>query len=376
MLPSNPAVSLVQNYLRNQQGVIEVAKSAPDQLLVTVGERVQATVTGQLPNGRFAVLVKDQLLDLNLPRNTQPGAQLELIVASKSPKLTFLLPQAASLESKQQTPGVALSQTGKMLGEMLAKQPGVEAKAATVQQQMPLFEGVPQPLQIASRLASSLVESGLFYESHQAEWVNGERPLQSLLKEPQSQLTNRGEPQVVAKEPRLPHMPDAKAVLVERVQSSVSTSPSVQTESAPLRTEFAPQSAQVLTQPEQAVRHLVQQQVQLLENHPLVWQGQAWPGQPLQWKLELENESDPAHSDAEPQRVWQTRLDMSLPRLGDVGVVASMRGGQFTLRFEAGNEETVSLLRKNQSELAGRFEAAGLPLLMSQVHHHVDETDT
>ena len=35
MLPGNPAVSLVQNYLRAQQGVIEVARSAPEQLLLT-----------------------------------------------------------------------------------------------------------------------------------------------------------------------------------------------------------------------------------------------------------------------------------------------------------------------------------------------------
>lgn len=160
MLPSNPAVSLVQNYLRSQQGVIEVAKPTPDQLALTVGERVQATVTGQLPNGRFAVLIKDQLLDLNLPRNTQPGELLELVVAAKEPRLAFLLSQSQNPRpEQQQATGVALSQVGKQLGEMLN---GAGSKVATLQQQAPLFEEMPEPAQLAQQLATRLTESGLF----------------------------------------------------------------------------------------------------------------------------------------------------------------------------------------------------------------------
>ena len=375
MLPSNPAVSLVQNYLRSQQGVIEVAKTGPDQLLlVTVGERVQATVTDQLPNGRFAVLIKDQLLDLNLPRNTQPGEQLELTVASKEPRLTFLLSQASLPEARQPSAGVALSQTAKLLGDLVAGQQGAGTQAATVQQSIPLFEGAPQPAQLAAQFASRLAESGLFYESHQAEWANGERPLQALLREPQAQLSERGAAQNGAGEANASQSAnkDARAMPVAPQSAGASTLNLVEGEA--LRAEMLSSSAQMAAQPEQSVRHLVQQQVQLLENHPLVWQGQAWPGQALQWQLELENERDPAHPEADAQRIWQTRLAMNLPVLGDVGVVASLRDGQFTLRFEAGNENTVALLRRNQAMLASRFEAAGLPLVMSQVHHHVDET--
>lgn len=369
MLPSSSAVSLVQNYLRTQQGVIEVAKPAPDQLLLTVGERVQATVTDRLPNGRFAVLIKDQLLDLNLPRNTQPGEQLEMIVAGKEPRLSFLLSQASLPEVKNQSAGVALSQTGRMLGDLIAGQQGGENDAATVQQSSPLFEGKPQPVQLATQLASRLAESGLFYESHQAEWVNGERPLQSLLREPQAQLVGRDDLQ----NGEVHRSNNASQPMQETRQASSSSSRALQANES--RSDVSLQQlSQQPVQSDQGVRHLVQQQVQLLENHPLIWQGQAWPGQALQWRLELENERDPEQPAGEQQPVWQTRLDMSLPRLGAVGVMASMRGGQFTLRFEAVNEETVSLLRRSQAVLANRFEAAGLSLVMSQVHHHVDET--
>ncbi|SFM98663.1 hook-length control protein FliK [Formivibrio citricus] len=366
MLPSNPAVSLVQNYLRTQQGVIEVAKPTPDQLLLTVGERVQATVTDQLPNGRFAVLIKDQLLDLNLPRNTQPGEQLELVVAGKEPRLTFLLSQSLQTEIKNQPAGVALSQTARLLGDLVGQQQ-VGNKAATVQQSAPLFEDIPHPEKLASQLASRLAESGLFYESHQAEWVNGERPLQSLLREPQAQFAERkaldaAQVTNAAKQMQVAQFGNTASFALQEKGGET------------LKAEVMPQPAQLQGQPEQTVRHIVQQQVQLLESHPLVWQGQAWPGQTLQWQLEVENEREAGQSEGEPQRTWQTRLDMNLPRLGEVGVVATLRGGQFTLRFEASNENTVSLLQRSQSILAGRFEAAGLLLVMSQVHHHVDET--
>lgn len=385
MLPSNPAVSLVQNYLRSQQGVIEVAKPTPDQLALTVGERVQATVTGQLPNGRFAVLIKDQLLDLNLPRNTQPGELLELVVAAKEPRLAFLLSQSQNPRpEQQQATGVALSQVGKQLGEMLN---GAGSKVATLQQQAPLFEEMPEPAQLAQQLATRLTESGLFYESHQAEWVSGDRTLQSLLREPQARLpaeANRSEAQNVPRQPlpdqaRTVSQGSARTISPELARANSETQQvSVRADADQPRAlaEASAQQAKGVAPPEQAVRHLVQQQVQLLENHPLVWQGQAWPGQPLQWQLQLENEKEAARPELDAQQVWQTRLDLDLPRLGSIGVSATLRAGQFSLRFEAGSTETVALLRSSLSQLADRFELAGLHLATTQVHHHVDEIDS
>lgn len=385
MLPSNPAVSLVQNYLRSQQGVIEVAKPTPDQLALTVGERVQATVTGQLPNGRFAVLIKDQLLDLNLPRNTQPGEQLELVVAAKEPRLAFLLSQSQNPRpEQQQAPGVALSQAGKQLGEILN---GAGSKVATLQQQAPLFEEMPEPAQLAQQLATRLTESGLFYESHQAEWASGDRTLQSLLREPQAQLSedvNRSETKDVSRQ-ALPEQARTVSQGAPRTVSPELARANSETQQVSVRAdadrpralvEASAQQAKVVASPEQGVRHLVQQQVQLLENHPLVWQGQAWPGQPLQWQLQLENEKDAVRPELEAQQVWQTRLDLDLPRLGAIGVSATLRAGQFSLRFEAGSTNTVALLRSSLSQLADRFELAGLHLAMTQVHHHVDEIDS
>lgn len=364
MLPSSSTVSLVQNYLRTQQGVVEVAKPETGQLLLTVGERVQATVTDQLPNGRFAVLIKDQLLDLNLPRNTQPGEQLDLTVISKEPKLTFALTSTLqdSGNTGQQT-GVALSQAGKLLNTLLS-QTDSSPQAATLKQSLPLFEGMPKPEELANQLSSRLADSGLFYESHQAEWVNGNRSLQSLLREPQAKQSNN-ELQLHGQDRNSSHI--------------AASNPSTQETGKPASTgslsSLSVQQAELLNT-DQGLRQLVQQQLKLVENHPLVWQGQAWPGQDLSWKLELENETGPADVEAETTHVWKTHLNLDLPRMGQLGVVASLRNGQFSLQFEAGKAETVAALQQNQNLLLNRFSAAGLSLVSSLVCQHVEENDT
>jgi len=345
MIPGNPTVSQLQNFLRAQQGVVEAVRTSPDQLLLTVGERVQATVTAQLPSGRFAVLIKDQLLDMNLPRNTQPGEKMELTVASKDPRLTFVLtPQAAAQPGAQQS--VALSQAAQRLADLFLGK-NVPSNA-TVQQSTPLFEGEPQPAQLAGQLASRLSESGLFYESHQAQWVQGQRALHVLLREPQAQLQPS------------PSSP---------TQPSQSPAPTNANAAAETRPNVLAAEKPALPQAEVAVaaNRLVQQQLAVLEDKPLLWLGQAWPGQPLRWETELENERDPEQPDLEAAQVWQTRLDLDLPRLGELGVNATLRQGQFQLRFAALKPETRELLQQNLALLSEHFAAAGLPLASAQI---------
>ena len=381
MLPSSSSVSQIQQFVRAQQGVIEVARTSPDQLLLTVGERVQATVTGQLPNGRFAVLVKDQLLDLNLPSNTQPGEQLELVVASKDPKLTFVLaqnnPQAQGTPLKGE---VAFSQTAKLLGELVPKQEGGLARPATLLQAEPLFEGVPQTDKLAATLASRLAESGLFYESHQAEWVNGERQLAALLKEPQAKLATDSRP--LQANVATPNQVDAEENTLLAGKTSLAQASLSLPESAAKNESIQQAVARAMAEigqakgAEQHVKHLVQQQLALLENNPLLWQGQAWPGQELTWQTELKNEGERLSYEYEQNKVWQTRLDLSLPHMGEIGVVTIFREGKFELRFEVAKEETSQLVKQHQMLLAERFALAGLTISATQVFMSLDEKDT
>ena len=58
---------------------------------------------------------------------------------------------------------------------------------------------------LASALARFVDQSGLFYESHLTQWVMGQRPLSTLLQEPQASLRNP------AQAPASPQAPSASA---------------------------------------------------------------------------------------------------------------------------------------------------------------------
>ncbi|STQ90589.1 flagellar hook-length control protein FliK [Iodobacter fluviatilis] len=343
MLPGTSPISLVQHYLKAQEGVAEVTRISADDVRYTVGERVHATVASLLPNGRFAVLIKDQLLDLNLPRNTEPGEKLDLTVVTSNPKLTFSINSGAA-QQPALPQEMALSQGARFLSSLLAKgEAGKDGLASVLNQAQPLFEGVPDTAKLADKLAQKLADSGLFYESHQAEWVNGERPLQALLKEPQAGLL---------KEPL--HNTAASSDGAEKNTALISPK-----ENGTEKPALAPDASA-------ALRHLVQQQLDVLEQRPVVWNGQAWPGQAVRWEVAPENEREASGRQEEMQRSWQSRMDLQLPNLGDVGIVAVLRNGEFSLRFEA-SAETADKIRAETKSLQNRFEAAGLTLVSSQV---------
>lgn len=357
MLAGNMSSTLLSQYLRGLQGVVEAVKLSADDIRLTVGEKVQATVTNQLPNGRFAVLIKDQLLDLNLPRNTQPGEKLDLTVVSKSPNLTFSLGSQEAKLPAAQAPNVELSKGGALLNQILAKTS--DGKPAILQQALPLFMAKPDTAQLAGQLAGRLAESGLFYESHQAEWVSGHRPLQSLLREPQANLSLSQSQNGLNQENVSNKASDVASQQLAEKGVKLSQNQELIQQTLLKKADDIP--------PEQAMRQLVRQQVDLLEQRPLIWQGNAWPGQPLKWELELQNEQESTAELSAEQRQWQTKLDLNLPKLGELGVVATMVQGQFSLRFNAVDEKTVDLLKQHQPDLLQRFAAAGLNLVQSQV---------
>ncbi|SMC23468.1 hook-length control protein FliK [Andreprevotia lacus DSM 23236] len=359
MLPGNTAISILQQYLKVQEGLFDVIRPAESgELRFTVGERVQATVTGQLPGGRFAVLVKDQLLDLNLPRNTEPGEKLVLDVVADQPKLTFALverqPPAAQQQNNAhptaagapQPEQAALSKGAQFLSTVLG---GKDEATASLQltQAEALFEGTPDPAQIASRLQQKVAESGLFYESHQVEWAGGQRPLQALLREPQNQPAQASAAQQPVANPAAA---DADTPLM--------------TDRAQLQSAALSSLAVQGGDDRPPIQSLVQQQLNALEQKPLVWQGQAWPGQPMRWQLQTQDGGErDANSpdDAEAMR-WQSRLDLHLPSLGNVSISTDLFQGRFSLRFQTDTPEAAQRLQAGQQQLGQQFVAAGLTL--------------
>ncbi|WP_028454376.1 flagellar hook-length control protein FliK [Chitinilyticum litopenaei] len=414
MLPGNTPVSLVQNYLRVQQGVIEtVRQPETTALLLTVGERVSATVQGLLPNGRFAVLVKDQLLDMNLPRNTQPGTQLDLTVLEADEQIRFALEQKPAAQPQSAGTPVSLSGAAQRLQDLLARLPGGESKVVLSRAE-PLFSGPPDTAKLAGQLAASLGESGLFYESHQAQWVKGERSLPQILREPQALLSlaqaataqdaaaSAGKPAAgmgltallnqIAEVVRNPQEADAGPDVQQTPESKAP--PGAGTAERPAAAAPQTQAERELDMNRvsnelagrqlldalggkaegkdgelamQQLRQLVQQQLDLADQRPLHWQGQAWPEQKLDWSLSWERDAQEADNPDASERRWTSRMELDMPQLGKVSILLTLQGQQFAVRFAPEVSATSATLASHLDVLTARFSAAGLELAQALV---------
>ncbi|HEY9102730.1 flagellar hook-length control protein FliK [Chitinimonas sp.] len=388
MIPANALVASLQNYIRTADiPLVQVVDALQEiQQLFTIGEQVRAQVTGQLPSGRYSVLVKDQLLDLNLPRNTEEGEQLDMRVLANSPRLTFLLerqPGNVPLPQPQQAPpdtssSVDLSETARFLGNLLAESAGEEAPVQTrtqvlTQPLMATLAAAPDTVKLADALKQALSESGLFYESHLAQWSNGERTLQQLLTEPQAKAFELLRQQIEQQRPATAAEPGKNARPAVEARASDVMLPADKDRQVSERASQAlgagllDGNTQELDNMPATARQLVQQQLQVLDQRQVVWQGQAWPGQPLRWEIEEDGQGR-SGEEADRPKVWRTRLHLTLPHLGSVeALISLMDGSRLEVGFRVKQSDTAAKIRDAQPRLQAQLEAAGLDLRANQV---------
>lgn len=372
----NDVLSQLQVLLKKSTPLIETGGQGADEpLKFTPGQQVQAKVLAALPNSRFLVQVDDRHLDLNLPRNTQPGNNVELRFVGNQPRPTFILANDAP-----QAPGrapVNLSDTARFIGALLNKAKEMAAQAETpLARSAPVMPGAPaDPKQLAVALRSALAQSGLFYESHQAQWVAGQRSLGELLKEPQAQLSqprafaDAQRPEATSSAPtpggdtRAPTSPRADMMPPPNQSSQMAApAPEEAASRAPAR-EF---TGGVREQPAADPIHastapVVQQQLDVLDTRQVVWQGQVWPGQLMHWQIEERDARD--HSGAESASEWQTQLALTLPSLGEVGAQLRLSAQGIRIELTAAQSDTAQRLLQATAELKAGFDRADLNLV-------------
>ena len=369
--------------------LLEVAKAPLETPQLVPGQRLQATVLASLGNGRFQAQIGEQVLDMNLPKNTQPGEKLDLTFVTSQPRLTFVMSRDISrdilLPQGAKKSDVSISDTARFLGALLDKAASrSSSEAVPLTKTAPVLSAAPgNTPALAQALQKTVSQSGLFYESHQAQWVTGQRPLADLLQEPQAQLSRPGLLQGQSGPERASPAPTQAGQSAAETQASAKPSP----QSAPVHSQIARPLAELLpgqsaaeTQvsakplPQSDPVHpqtapLVQQQMELLDSRQVVWQGQIWPGQLMDWKIEerAAREQGPAES-AE----WQTSLHLDLPRLGDVTATLQLSAMGIRLAFKVTEAATADTMRIHQSELQQSMSDAGLSLASLSVEA-VDE---
>lgn len=334
---------MIHNDIQNQLALlvktsaaplIEVAQDVTQTPQWVPGERLPAYILASLPNGRFQVQIEDQVLDMNLPRNSEPGQTVELTFISSAPRMTFALANdlAKALPTNS---GVSLSETAKFLGALLQKGKAESAPLAAANA-APVLSGPPATIQdFAAALRTALSQSGLFYESHQAQWVSGERSFSSLLQEPQAKLP--------ISQPIAGNTPNQSAIDAKPAAAELTTGIN----------SSGSDAVHPLAAP------IVHQQLETLDTRQIVWQGQVWPGQNMDWRIEEDEARHASEYEDEVPR-WRTRLHLDLPGLG--GVTARLaidtRGVRVEMTAERG--DSASLLRGEIAKLANSMEASGL----------------
>jgi hypothetical protein len=317
------------------------------------GDRFAAQIQKALPDGTFEALVDGKTIKLALPQSARPGETLELVVARQTPRAVLAHPvETAPPTAAAAATRPALSPTGQLISFLLTGQPAPEA--ARLANGAPLAPGGAvnaQTLQPALRQALS--ESGLFYESQQARWVAGKVDTETLLRQPQGQLSQVATaPNVAAAVRSAAGLPWAGAGAAEAEVAADSTR-------AATGTPAASAAAAARGGAMERLMPVMHQQLDALATHHYLWQGQAWPGQAME--LEIEDPPDEA-AEGGDEVPWKTTLRLTLPELGGVEARMELDRSGIRIRITAEAPDSVRSLNATRTELASALEAANVPL--------------
>ncbi len=409
MLPAN-LISALQALTKSGNNPNSVTSNAPGPAAkLEPGQQFQGTVQSKVSEGMFKVQVAGQTLQMRLPGNIQSGDVIRLVVVSTQPRITFSMAASTNPLSTPEEIGSSARMLSDLAGSPL-EHPVVQQLGSKAVWQA--GQTATDAKSLAGALRETLGKSGLFYESHQAQWVRGERSTNQLLAEAQNVLTGRnlfqpsaviprstpndgsmsgtttpqesnepagqagtpppetktGQPPASGSDAALPAArelsrdnsapgtADAQKLKAPTGQAG-SAAPDTKTEQSASTGSNSLPVAKELVQ-------LVQQQLHTLENHHLVWQGQIWPGQQMQWEIQGEPEHQATQQD---ERQWSTEIELDLPRLGGVHARLVFAGSGLRLTLHAADPATAELFKRSLPALKDTLAGADIPLLAAVV---------
>lgn len=346
MNPADVASSLKALAL-TQKPLITATSAASATTAFEPGQKFQASVQAQLAPGIFKVQVADQLLQLHLPGTIRTGDKITLQVVSLLPRLTFNMAASANpLSTSDQ-----LSATAHLLSS-LTQQP-LEKSFVRPTNSAPLWSGAmqfPDTAELAGKLHTALSQSGLFYESHQAQWIAGSRNTAQLLQEPQN-LPARQVQAAMARDEQVPRT--GTSVTLNSASASVTT---------------GQERISIPGIPDH-LQPLIQQQLNALETRQVQWQGQVWPNQEMNWKIQEETSRAPG---GEEGRQWATQIQLDLPKLGEVTATLRFGSSGLSVTLDASDSATRSKLGTASSMLVSALSDHGITVASALVTKHDD----
>ncbi len=315
----------------------------------TPGQQLKGEVLAALGGGRFMVQVAGISMEFMLPKGISRGDAINLFFITDEPRQTFLIARFGR-------PGDSrVSGTGRWLSGFLGEAAGQVPAQATLGILRTLLTGPTTDAPLLGRmLQQGLRESGLFYESHLSRWFGGEYPLDEILKEPQGRLS-----------PRLALANAHTAVTAEElVRASIRTG-STEVMEAVLKKVGSSMPHEGIA--DQRSLPMVSEQLSALQNGQLMFRGDLFPGQRMEWTV-AERDAGRNQSGGR-ERSWETGITINLPHLGPVTTVLTFDGTHVGVKISAENSATVTVLEEGRSRLTEQLEGAGLtPAEMSISH--------
>ena len=335
------------------------------------GQVFNARIQEVLPENSYKAVVAGRLLTLSLPEGAKAGDTLELVVVGRTPRAIVAQRSDGAGGAMAPFDNANLSRAGQLIASLLGAE-GDAPPPASFSRQGPVLAKVPANAAEIARelppgLSRALAGSGMFYESHQVQWALGQRPLASLLAEPQGRysepallraVVDAGEESALAarrESAAPPSAGDLQQAMTGRDQLPAGLTDNDAAASGPARP---------LTIPDD-LRPLVQQQLEAGASNRLMWQGEVWPDQTMEWEIRRDGSGGTETPDA--QDVWQTRLRLNLPRLGEIGVRLQLNAGSVNVMLDTPEAASGSKLQAALPALQQSFSAAGLTLAGAQV---------
>ena len=344
------------------------------------GQQFSATLQRPLPDGTFQAIVAGRNYTLALNHAAKPGDTLELVVTKNTPKAIFAQlanPAAASAAAENARPN--LSPTGRLISFLLTGQPAPQP--AQLAAGKPLLTAPPagSGANLAPLLRQALAQSGLFYESHQLQWLAGKLDTAGLLKEPQGQHGPYRAPGA----PSSPSPGSGGAGLPQASGTAASAAPA---QPAPARVASSPaptnplggatgsaeDRVERLTQANQSaslarttavperLMPIVHQQLDAMATQNYVLHALAWPGQKIEW--EIDDPEREARESEDAAEDWNTTLRLTMPRLGRLEAEIRFTAAGIALRLQADDPRTVGELEADRASLEQALAAANVPL--------------
>ena len=315
------------------------ADTAPKTGQLEPGQKILGIVQTQVSPGLFNVRIGEQLTQMSLPAFIRSGDTIKLQVIATTPRLTFSMSASTNpLSTHEQLSSVA------RLLSALSQQPR-EKTDMRAMQSTPIWT-TPQTMQstqLAGLLSEALGNSGLFYESHQAQWLEGARSTSQLLQEPQNSATANSSATV-----GISSMPDGNTSTPSQLNTAASTG-----EKMPIIPDH--------------LQPLVQQQINALETRQVFWQGNIWPSQTMQWEI---HEQDSPTPSTENQKRWTTQIHLDLPNLGIVSATLCFNSVGLSLKLNADSAATRTTLGNASSQLVATMSDYGIPIVSTLVTQH------